>query len=200
VRCDAFLVEPQKDGLGLNSSDLEAHYVRRPSYGVAQLINVPDCTGSLDQGIGQAAGHRRLLLKLPWGAERRRRRAEANYAQHVLEAAPACALLGPTEDERLQAEAAADDESADTWRAAHFVSANRDEIRAERVELERDMAGRSRGVDMQRRTFGAGSSCCLGHRLQCSNLVVAPLAVQQRYLLAPTIREEPVQVVEVDPT
>ena len=155
---------------------------------------------SLEQRLGQAARRRRLLVRKRPGslsAAPRRRSRRCRSRSRARPAAPVPALR---RRERLESQAAADEEGAGPGRAAELVGADRDEIGAERVELDaghdlrlrRRRRAREHPAERQQRHD-------LGHGLQRPDLVVAPLAVHERGPLPRPVGEQRVQVVEIDP-
>ena len=145
----------------------------------------PSCsTPSTDTAATRSASvSRRAVaasrLQLARLRERRRRGAEADDAEHVLEAAPSGALLRAADDERLEADAPTNDEGTDAGWASELVGADRDEVGAERIEVQRDVAGGRGRVDVHRHAGGPAALHDLRNGLQGPDFVVAPLTVHE---------------------
>ena len=105
-------------------------------------------------------------------------RAHAGDGRHVLGAGAAVALLAPAGHERHQPHAAADPQRADALGPAELVRRDRQQVDAERGDVDRNLAGGLHGVGVEQRAAGAGQRGQRGHRLQRADLVVG---VHDRY-------------------
>jgi len=118
-----------------------------------------------------------LVLQLPGSPSGTRRcPKKPNESRFKFSRPPrSCPFLGATDDERARGAGPDGHEGSDAGRAPQLVSAERDEVGAERIELKRGRASRcaaSRCTGTRRRSTALHD---LGHRLQCPDLVVAPV-------------------------
>ena len=74
---------------------------------------------------------------------------------------------------------ATNDERTAARRPPELVGADRNEVRAERLEVQRDVAGGRGRVDVHGHAGGPTELHDFGHGLQGPNLVVAPLAIHE---------------------
>ena len=106
-------------------------------------------------------------------------------------------FLVAADEQRRHAEAPADDEGAHPGGPAELVGGDRDEVGAERREVDRHLAGGGAGVDVDGDAAVPAAGDDLGHRLDRPDLVVGELAVDKDR--AALTGEELVERREVDP-
>ena len=164
---------------------------------ITKCCDVVDGGGRLEERTGQVPGGGFLLFQRSWLCERSCRSAEANDPDQVLETAASGPLLCTTDDERLEAYAPADDERSYAGRPPQLVSAHRDEVGAERIEVDGDVTNRCGSIDVHEHTRRPAARHDLGHRLQRPDLVVEPLAVHQRRPTAGITSEQRCEMVEI---
>ena len=137
--------------------------------------------GRLGQALGPPAGGRLLGRQAPGRGEGRGRRAETDGPGHVLQSGPPGPFLLAADQERIDAQSPTDDQGADAGRAAELVGGHRDQVGAERPEVEGHVSGGGHRVDVDERApSGRQRLDDLGHRLDRAHLVIGPLAVHER--------------------
>ena len=204
MRGDPGPVETEQHRFGEDAGDGEARDVIDAPDGVAELGDAGHGPGHGYELVG-APPRRGRLGGEPFAAVRGERvghRAEADDAEEVLGAAAAPPLLGAAEQEWLEPDRATDDEGADPGRGPELVPAQRDEVRAEPVEVERHGAGGGGGVDVHGHRGPPTAVDDLGDGLERADLVVGELAVDEGEAgrpLAVVPIEEVVERREVEP-
>ena len=165
---DAGLVEAEQHGLGLDAVDAEADEVGEPVDGVAVDAHAVErrrtaaSTRSVSRRAASASAAERAVGRQRRGTPRRGRRAPARSR-----ARPG----GPAPGRRrsssgAQAQPAAHEQRAGAGRAAELVAADRQQVGAELVEVDRHVAGglrRRRRAPARPRSRHARHD--LGHRL-----------------------------------
>src|ERR1017187_10191260 len=164
------------------------------------MVSPSTTTSSTDVAASTSALVRRRAAACSCSSlpERSHRCPKTDDPDQVLEAAASCPFLGATDDERLEAQAPTDHEGSDAGRAPQLVSAERDEVGAERIELNGDVTNRCGSVEVHGHARRSTALHDLGHRLQCPDLVVAPLAIHQRRPIGGIGAEQGLGMVEVD--
>ena len=98
--------------------------------------------------------------------------AETDRQQRALgSSAPPALVSGPV-NERLQLDATAYEQRADTLGRVKLVSGDREQIDAEPVHVSRNLADRLSGVGMEEHAMFAGDARALLNRLDGAHLVV----------------------------
>ena len=99
-------------------------------------------------------------------------RAEPDDAGHVLGAGAAIALLPAAGHERQQPHALAQPQRADAFRSVELVRRDRQQIDAQRLHVDRNLAGGLHRVGVKQRTVRLGDRGELRDRLNRADLVV----------------------------
>jgi len=105
-------------------------------------------------------------------ARQPRRLAKADYLRHVLGAGPQAVLLVGAEQNRFDGSAVSHVERTDALGSIELVAGERQQVDAERIDVERDLAGRLGRVGMHQAAVGARQPGDLGDRLEGADLVV----------------------------
>ena len=159
--------------------------------------------GRPGQTVGLVTGDRLLGREHLLGEERTRRCAEPDDRGDVLHPRPPGPLLVATHDEGLEPQAATHEERPDPRRPAELVRGDRDEVGAELVEVDREMADRGHRVDVAGDPLGPAPGDDLVHRLKRADLVVPELAVDERRgspEVVVALLQRGFEPVEIDPT
>jgi hypothetical protein len=99
---------------------------------------------------------------------------------HVLQTGAAGPFLVAADEQRVQAQAAPDEQGSHPRRAAHLVRAQAHQVGAERAEVDGHVARRLGGVHVDQHTALPAAGHHLVDRLRRADLVVAPLEVDER--------------------
>ena len=112
----------------------------RRSTGSPYAHDAVDGQRGFEQTLGLGAGDARLGFERA-GVERDGGGAETGDGRHVLHARPSGALLLTADEQRPQPQPPAHEQRAGAVRAPELVGADRHQVRAERVEVDGDVAG-----------------------------------------------------------
>ena len=137
---------PEQHGLGLDALDAEAHEVRQPLDGVAVDADAVEPGASAPQHRAsrtRSVSRRCRGLRgqpAPSAPSAAHAAPKPTMAGDVLEPGPAGPLLVAADQQRRQAQAPADQQRADARRPAELVGADRQQVGAERPEVDRARA------------------------------------------------------------
>ena len=98
--------------------------------------------------------------------------AEPDDEGDVLGAGPQAVLLAGADDQRRQLDAPAHIERADALGRVELVAGDRQQIDAELLHVDGDLADRLRGIRVHQRAARLGGAGDLAHRLQGADLVL----------------------------
>ena len=98
--------------------------------------------------------------------------AQAYDAGDILRACPSLPFVGAAGRKRLQSRAAAYEERSRSLRAMHFVPGNTQQMAADRIDLDRQLARGLHCVHMESDPSFAGDPADLLHRLQNAGLII----------------------------
>ena len=107
------------------------------------------CDRQARRAAGRAAAPSRGAFLRHLALADRARRAEADDARHVERAGPQAALLAAADDQRRELGPLADEERAAALRPVHLVAGERQQIDLHRVDVDRNLAGALRRVDVK---------------------------------------------------